>query len=718
MLTPPRLAVVVCGASTLWLLGQAWSFAFLCDDAYISFRYAQNLVDGHGLVFNAGERVEGYTNFLWTVMLAALQAVFGVPPERSALVLGLASTVGVAALVARLGASVGPAQAAVALVLLAGNRSMAVWSTGGLETRMFTFWMLLAVVAFVVDGRRVAGLAFGSVALGLAALTRPEALLFGPCALLWVAVELWRGGARGVQARNLAVAAVGPFTGMVAAHFAFRLAWYGEWLPNTFAAKGTEVWYEAGFRFLTAAAAEHGLIALGPLAVVGVLHRWRATGDTRHVLSALIVVPHLAYLARVGGDHFEYRMLDLAFPLLHLAAADGVVAFAGLAGRWAAPVGVALTAWAAAYQAVIPAIDRIATARITGREMGVHRDLLPEHAPLWFRMPLVPTLAEAYNEHRAWCAPRLVGARHVEHHQFQQRQERWFGPYGRVPRDRFTANLSVLEGAMGVYPYRLRAITVTDAWGLTDAVVARSPIRPVAPSERRLAHVKRDARRYLDARANLRILRAAPSAVEALTIASHATEMIEGTWMPFEGPAALFPDRMVVARGPSFPGVRVADGDGRWWRVEHIVEDFEGPLVGWTLQGTAFDGAQGDRPRKKPIHEAIGGLLDGLHPTEGDRATGSATSPSIRLLPGQHLGVLVGGGSSDELAVTARTSDTSARVAGRRDSLLRFSVFDLPDQGTRQVVVELTDGRTGGWGHLLVDQLVIVRPADAPDRPR
>ena len=53
-------------------------FFFLCvvdffavfEDAFISFRYSQNLADGHGLVFNVGERVWGYSNFLWTVLLA------------------------------------------------------------------------------------------------------------------------------------------------------------------------------------------------------------------------------------------------------------------------------------------------------------------------------------------------------------------------------------------------------------------------------------------------------------------------------------------------------------------------------------------------------------------------------------------------------------------------------------------------------------------------
>src|SRR5688500_13130256 len=48
----------------IWSLAAAVAAAWICDDAYISYRYAHNLLAGLGLVFNAGERVEGYTNFL------------------------------------------------------------------------------------------------------------------------------------------------------------------------------------------------------------------------------------------------------------------------------------------------------------------------------------------------------------------------------------------------------------------------------------------------------------------------------------------------------------------------------------------------------------------------------------------------------------------------------------------------------------------------------
>ena len=50
----------------------AWWNRFIQDDAFISFRYAENFARGAGLVWNAGERVEGYTNFLWTMLMGVV----------------------------------------------------------------------------------------------------------------------------------------------------------------------------------------------------------------------------------------------------------------------------------------------------------------------------------------------------------------------------------------------------------------------------------------------------------------------------------------------------------------------------------------------------------------------------------------------------------------------------------------------------------------------
>ena len=111
---------------------------------------------GHGLVFNPGEYVEGYTNFLWILELAALWGLFGVRPEHAAPWLSIAYTGGtLAALSWWLARS--PTRhdrgflAWLALGLLCSSATFAVWTTGGgLETRQFTCFIVVAVVCLAV----------------------------------------------------------------------------------------------------------------------------------------------------------------------------------------------------------------------------------------------------------------------------------------------------------------------------------------------------------------------------------------------------------------------------------------------------------------------------------------------------------------------------------------------------------------------------------------
>ena len=77
MRLPPR-AILVAAACTALAAGLLAFFHYIPDDAYIGFRYARNVARGDGFVFNAGERVEGYTNFLWLTLLVAASG----PPRR------------------------------------------------------------------------------------------------------------------------------------------------------------------------------------------------------------------------------------------------------------------------------------------------------------------------------------------------------------------------------------------------------------------------------------------------------------------------------------------------------------------------------------------------------------------------------------------------------------------------------------------------------------
>jgi arabinofuranosyltransferase len=283
-------------AAIVVFLGLAFRFRdHQVDDAFISFRYAQNLAAGHGPVFNPGERVEGYTNFLWVVLLAAGLKV-GIDPEVLSKALGLAAAAGVIAVVARASArlELSPLVRWLAPFLLAVNPALAVWATGGLETTLFAFLLTLGAcrVAEEVEGEgpRIAS----AVVFGLAAWTRPEGALFGGVmsALLLVLGGRTREGL-------LAWARwTGAFLALFLSYFLWRYRYYGYLLPNTFYAKvdvgGSEVGRGLAYLGAFGAAIGYWLFVL-PLALAPVRRKAIA-------VFASLTLAGVAFVVFVGGD--------------------------------------------------------------------------------------------------------------------------------------------------------------------------------------------------------------------------------------------------------------------------------------------------------------------------------------------------------------------------------------------------------------------------------
>lgn len=130
------------------------------EDAFISFRYARNLVDGHGLVFNPGERVEGYTNFLWVLLTAAVMKAGGdpVPFARYAgAAVSLALVVLVWRAARRRDAPRGRTGGLVAAAVVACSTSVAVEAVQGLETVPFAFLVTAGVLAGIAAREGAAG---------------------------------------------------------------------------------------------------------------------------------------------------------------------------------------------------------------------------------------------------------------------------------------------------------------------------------------------------------------------------------------------------------------------------------------------------------------------------------------------------------------------------------------------------------------------------------
>src|SRR6266850_1885798 len=228
---------VLAGAALVLGLVTAAGFRWTHDDAYISFRYADHLLRGMGLVFNAGERVEGYTNFLWTLW-CALGMRLGATPEAWANITGIACYGATLAILSALSWSRREVRDTLVLPIaalgLAMHREACIFATGGLETSLF---MLLATAGYAVLTTRVLTCrraALAGVVFGLATLTRPDGLVLAAFAGLWL---VWDTRPRVAPA----VAFACTLATLLVPYLAWKLVYYGELLPNSYHAQSANL---------------------------------------------------------------------------------------------------------------------------------------------------------------------------------------------------------------------------------------------------------------------------------------------------------------------------------------------------------------------------------------------------------------------------------------------------------------------------------------------
>jgi arabinofuranosyltransferase len=298
------------------------------DDAFISFRYAENLVRGRGLVYNPGERVEGYTNFLW-VMLMAPCIAGSIDPEAAAKGLGFIAAVGALAAVVRFGPR--PERfrevAWIAPLFLASSPPFFIWATGGMETPLFTCLLTWAAV-LATEGLEKGALAPAvGVLLGAAALTRPEGA--GMAAVL--ALLAWWLGPRTPEFRRSLARSFKVFLFIFVPYFLWRWWYYGHLLPNTFYAKvgAGSAQVERGIQYTHAFFAFSGYWLLLPL--IGL--RWSGQRRTALLFGglSLSVAGETIF---VGGDALPmFRFLVPLLPVFFLLLAQGT---AGLLEKFGA----------------------------------------------------------------------------------------------------------------------------------------------------------------------------------------------------------------------------------------------------------------------------------------------------------------------------------------------------------------------------------------------
>jgi hypothetical protein len=318
----PRSSLVLDGARYFWL----------DDDQMVSMRYARNLVEGAGFVWNPGERVEGYTSVGWTLAMAAVHllplsdAMFPLAMKIVAWLLGCCVIVLTDRALRQFVPQPGLSRPAI-LITLVLCFDLVFWSTNGFETTLLTALFLLAFVRIIDDSER--GLARPSTFLlvGALPLARSDAFHLW-AALLVLSFSLRGGGSRvlaskAMWARRAAFAAPLPL-----AHTAFRRWYYGDWLPNTYYLKVADYSgrFTSGLGYLKNFATTYIVVLVLVLAYAW----WSRDRRGRWIVVASAV--SIAHVLVVGRDIFpHFRYVAPWVPIFLVLAAAACVEFTAAA---------------------------------------------------------------------------------------------------------------------------------------------------------------------------------------------------------------------------------------------------------------------------------------------------------------------------------------------------------------------------------------------------
>ncbi len=286
---------------------------FRVDDAYITFSFSKNLASGHGPVFSHGLRVEGYSNFLWMVVIAIHYVFSGVEDA-----LGFARVVTFACLalcfvgVYRLTRrAAGPVAALASVAALVSCSDLFRAAASGLETVPFAAAILLGWCAYLSEAARRKR--WSLLAFLPAALLRIDG--FVPMLAVFGVQMLTSLKDRRGSAQALARWAAPPFA-LWAAYFLWRYAYYGLPLPTTYYAKTmvTTGNPHRGFRQAYDFVRDYGALSVLPLACFAV-----ARGPRRAAMAlGCAVTLQVAYAITVGGDWMPFNRFFL--PIVPLAA--------------------------------------------------------------------------------------------------------------------------------------------------------------------------------------------------------------------------------------------------------------------------------------------------------------------------------------------------------------------------------------------------------------
>jgi arabinofuranosyltransferase len=327
-------SVFICKSSTIAIDGRRYFSLF--DDAMVSMRYGWNLSHGFGLVWNPGERVEGYTNLLMTLLMALSTLVFDkVTAVLAIQLLGILFMIVSALLAGEIAVHLMDSESAawkVSVRLLVVFATLfyyplAYWSLMGMETGLLTMLILTAVLTTFrfMQTKQRADLWKPGVFCGLAYLSRPDSVLFSAVLFALIFFDIWKTKSDRNE-RLIALGAFGLLIAFIGGQTLFRWLYYGELLPNTYTLKvaGTplSVRLRGGFDYIKPYL--KSVMPLFLLAASDVLFNHRRQKLVLFLLWGIAVF----YTVLVGGDAWPYwRLTAPTMPLALVLATLGAEAF-------------------------------------------------------------------------------------------------------------------------------------------------------------------------------------------------------------------------------------------------------------------------------------------------------------------------------------------------------------------------------------------------------
>ncbi len=293
---------------------------FKVDDAYIAFVYSKNLVNGNGLTYN-GLVVEGFSSFLWTILMVPVLLCNG-DPLNAARVLSLLSALATLYLTGRLVRRLEPrsSQSTVFLtvLLLATSVCFVAWTVGGLETVWMTF--LVTLLVYVESGPDQRTPVFSALVVLACALSRPEGVMLFPVLLVYRLIARTSSVKKTVWWSLL----------FLLPYFAFllwRFLTFGYLLPNTAYAKvkpGSET-VVAAARWLVSFVQLRPTLGVLMVFSLAFLTREHHTLMRGWYLVAATIGAYVFYVLFSGPDWMpHYRLIVPILPLLSVLAGSAV----------------------------------------------------------------------------------------------------------------------------------------------------------------------------------------------------------------------------------------------------------------------------------------------------------------------------------------------------------------------------------------------------------